>query len=111
MSARSAAPPRHRHWPHHARPPGPPRQRHLPAQRRFPGRRYHSFGHFPDVFLDDVEDGQRVPARRLGVAGGDCVEELAVEWERAAREIRALERLLPEALESLPHLLEQLREE
>ena len=41
----------------------------------------------------------------------DRVEQLAMEREGAAREIGAVERLVPETLEGLAHLLQQLREQ
>src|SRR3569833_1172869 len=106
MSARSAAPPRHRRCWHHARRSCPRFRNRLPARRR-----WCSFGLFPDVFLDDVEDRQSLPSRRLGSARDDCVIERAVEWKGAPREIRTVEWLLPETLKGLAHLLEELGEQ
>ena len=59
-----------------------------------------SFGHFLDVFLDDVEDLDGLTPCCLGVLGDDRVEQGAVVGEGPAGKVRPVEGCIPEALES-----------
>ena len=60
------------------------------------------------ILFHDLEDLQRFSARQLRVPGDDRIEQLTVIRERSPREILPVERMVPEALERLAHLCQQL---